>query len=218
MTVTWSGALEWCDAGSPVVAGNLGVLREAALRGAEVEAHWSLNAVNSHAVDSSPSSVRTPCGSRRSSPVARSPTLRHSSAVPLGMAVWGAQEIMVTEHCVLMAEGPCARNCSSCGRRTARRLLQDRKGYRFPVTTDLAGRSHVYNSVPLDLVPVLDEVLSTGVRAVRLDLQMLPTDEAVMQVRRVAGMLEAIESGIEISDQRTAGTPTTTGHFFRGLI
>jgi putative protease len=138
--------------------------------------------------------------------------------VPLGMAVWGAQEMMVTEHCVLMAEGPCTHACVSCERRTGARFLRDRMGYRFPARTDLSGRSHVYNAVPLDLVPSMREVLDTGVASVRLDLQMLPVRDTVAQVERVVRTLEAVVAGVDVSEVRSSGHQTTTGHFFRGLL
>ncbi len=101
----------------------------------------------------------------------------------------------------------------------ATRVLRDRKGYLFPVRTDVSGRSHVYNSVPLDLVPALREVLDTGVAAVRLDLQMLTTPQAAAQVARARRRaLAAVASGIDVPQSRAAGAPTTTGHFFRGLL
>ena len=70
----------------------------------------------------------------------------------------------MTEHCVLMAEGPCDRECAARATRSAdAACLRDRKGYEFPVRTDVSGRSHVYNSVPLDLIAALREVLDAGV-------------------------------------------------------
>jgi putative protease len=134
------------------------------------------------------------------------------------MAVSGAQEIMVTEHCVLMAEGPCERRCGSCERRATAKYLLDRKGYRFPVRTDRSGRSHVYNSVPLDLVPSLRDVLDTGVRALRIDAQTLPAGEAAAQVRRVIAALSSRAIGEDSAKLRSTGSATTTGHFFRGVV
>jgi putative protease len=210
--------LEWCRPGSAVVVGNLGVLQEAANLRADVEAHWSLNAVNSSSV-----AQLAELGARS---VWLSPELTghqisdlaNASNVPLGVAVWGAQEIMVTEHCVLMAQGPCDRRCGQCARRADRRFLLDRKGYRFPVQTDRSGRTHVYNSVPLDLVPALGEVVGTGVNAIRLDLQMMTGEDAATQVRRTIRVLAAVESGVDIPEKRAADASTTTGHFFRGML
>jgi putative protease len=96
--------------------------------------------------------------------------------------------------------------------------LRDRKGYRFPVRTDTSGRSHIYNSVPLDLVPALAEVVGTGVSAIRLDLQLVSEGEAAAQVRRVIQAMSAVEAGVDIPAPRTVASPSTTGHFFRGLL
>ena len=157
--------------GARVVAGTLGLIDLARQRGASVEAHWSLNALNAYAVaelaDIGASFVwlSPELSSRQVAEVVK------SSPVPSGIAIVGRQEVMVTEHCVLMAEGECRERCESCKRRKGWRFLRDRKGYSFPVRTDLAGRTHIYNAVPLDLTHALPEVLATGVAALRLDLE-----------------------------------------------
>jgi hypothetical protein len=56
------------------------------------------------------------------------------------------------------------------------------------------------------------------VSAVRLDLQTLTVPEAVAQVRRVISALEATGSVTAGSDRTESDSPTTTGHFFRGLF
>lgn len=199
--------------GTPAVAATLGQLDLLASRGLDVQAHWGLNALNAHTV--------AELAEMGASFVWLSPELNGAqvaeiakrSAVPVGMGVFGRQEVMVTEHCVLMAEGECDRACGACERRTAPRWLLDRKGYRFPVTTDLAGRSHVFNSVPLDLLDALEQVLDTGVSAVRLDLHGMTPDEAASHVRRASGRL----SGKVAPAPREGRGSTTSGHFFRGL-
>lgn len=195
--------------GAGAVAGTLGLLRRAHAVEAAVEAHWSLNVTNAHAAAAlaelgaafvwlSPELS----GRQVASVVAQSP-------VPVGVAVMGRQELMVTEHCILMAAGPCGQRCSSCERRAGRHVLRDRKGYEFPVVTDAFGRSHVYNSVPLDLSGSFAEVLSTGVSAVRLDLETEDAEQAAAHVRRVR---RALEGGPVAREEGT-----TTGHFFRGV-
>ncbi len=54
-----------------------------------------------------PSSARSAYGSRLSSRWDRSPTWPRDSPVELGLTIMGAQELMVTEHCLLMSQGPC---------------------------------------------------------------------------------------------------------------
>ncbi len=197
------------------VAGNLGALAALAGPGKGLEAHWSLNAVN-------PWTIGT-LADLGASEVWLSPELSEqqirslalNSPLPVGTAVFGRQELMVTEHCVLMAEGQCDGNCRACARRGRTRWLQDRKGYRFPIATDVTGRTHVYNSVPLDLVPRLSEVLATGVAALRLDLHTESPDEVSAAVARVRRAFVLTEAGV--AEAATEPGATTAGHFFRGV-
>ncbi len=201
--------------GARVVAGTLGMIDAARRRGGSVEAHWSLNALNSFAVtelaDIGASFVwlSPELSSRQVAEVAA------SSPVPSGIAIVGRQEVMVTEHCVLMAEGECSRRCDSCKRRKGWRFLRDRKGYSFPVRTDLAGRTHIYNAVPLDLTHALPEVLATGVAALRLDLETERANSAAAIVARVRQGIKDALAGREPVHQDRSGV--TSGHFFRGV-
>jgi putative protease len=200
------------------VVGNLGVLGAVGGGASDIEAHWSLNAVNPWTLE-----VLERLGATEvwlSPELSEQQMARMASHSPLllGTAVFGRQELMVTEHCVLMAEGECDRDCRGCTRRGRTRWLRDRKGYRFPVATDVAGRTHVFNSVTLDLVPRLSEVLATGVVALRLDLHTESPAEvgaAVARVRKALGLTEA-GVGEEPSVDATARA-TTAGHFFRGV-
>jgi putative protease len=203
-------------AGAPrILAGTLGALAAAREAGSEVEAHWSLNAVNAHAV--------AELSDIGASFVWLSPELSGrqiadvvaSSVVPVGVAVSGRQEVMVTEHCVLMAEGECKQNCGECKRRLKTRYLKDRKGFELPLVTDPTGRSHLYNAVPLDLTASFEELLATGVSALRLDLETVPPNTAAAWVARVREALQDTLAG------RTPVTPekstVTSGHFYRGV-
>ena len=211
-----ASALSYASPGRRVVVGNLGLIPPASHAGAVVEAHWSLNAVNHMAV--------AQLAEMGASMVWLSPELtgrqivdiRALSSVPVGTAVYGRQEVMVTEHCILMAEGECDRCCGSCLRRAENRTLRDRKGYLFPVRTDSTGRSHVYNSVPLDLTPALADLVSAGVAALRIDLTMESVAEATGIVSNVRLALDEAYAGIGKPAVRQ--TESTSGHFFRGLI
>lgn len=212
----FSEALEFASRGATVVAGNLGAVAQAASRGAKVDAHWSLNAVNSLAV-----AELADLGASR---VWLSPELTgvqiaqiaRESECDVGTLVYGRQEVMVTEHCVLMAEGACDRQCRGCGRRARRHALRDRKGYEFPVITDVTGRSHVYNSVPLDLLAALPELVDAGVAAVRVDLAIETPDEAFEVVRTVKRAIDAAAAGAPLPQAAREGR-TTSGHYYRGL-
>ncbi|MDA3936543.1 MAG: DUF3656 domain-containing protein [Actinomycetota bacterium] len=199
-----------------VVVGNLGLIRKLADEGIEVEADWSLGAVNPWTlealVDLGASSVwLSPELSGR-----QIAEMAQHSKVRVGTAIWGRQELMVTEHCVLMAQGPCKRNCDTCKRRHGRHTLRDQKGYEFPVVTDPTGRSHIYNAVPLDLTRALNEVVETGLGAVRLDLHVDSLRFAQRVVSEVGDILRTAVAGRTVPDAAMVEN-TTSGHFFRGV-
>lgn len=213
------------------VAATLGLLDEAAKRCAHTESHWSLNVTNSHAAVALAERGATLVWLSPELTAGQVSRIAAESPVPVGLAVLGRQELMVTEHCVLMAEGPCSRHCTVCPRREGASLLRDRKGYEFPVVTDTSGRSHIYNAVSLDLTGSLDEVLATGVDSVRLDLETDDTQQAARSVERARALLEEAAArhrptgsrrrneGAHSAGRRGTGRAmgTTTGHFFRGV-
>ena len=200
-----------------LVAGNLGLLRPSAETGAFVESHYSLNAVNPWTVIH-----LTEAGARFAW---LSPELSErqiavmvdASPVPVGIAVYGRQEVMVSEHCVLMASGECSMRCETCERREGWHALRDSKGYAFPVITDPSGRSHIYNSVPLDLSRASDKVVATGVDAVRLDFTVEPAREAARITTAIRDALLAATAEREIPREPVVDG-VTAGHFFRGVV
>ena len=134
--------------------------------------------------------------------------LADDSPLPLGIIVIGRQELMVSDHCFLMAEGPCDERCGTCERRqNAPRFLEDRKGYRFPVTTDACGRGHIYNAVPLDVAHAIGDLLRAGVRGFAVDATLMGEGEAEHAHNRV-------RSGINGTKVKKSAD-TTTGHLFR---
>jgi len=212
-----AAVLSHAEPGRRVVVGNLGLLGAAAKTGSTVEAHWSLNAVNHLAV--------AQLAAMGASRVWLSPELSERqiaevvalAPIPLGTAIYGRQEVMVTEHCILMAEGECDRRCGTCQRRAGVRVLRDRKGYLFPVQTDFTGRSHLFNSVPLDLTSSLPAILESGIAALRIDMSTESPSEAALVVSRVRSALEVAYR--HPTRSAPAKDPqSTSGHFFRGLI
>jgi putative protease len=204
-------------AGRDCCVGNLGLL---ALRGREgdaaISADWGLNVLNAWTADA--------LGSLGASLVWASPELTGrqlarlvaDSPVPVGAVVHGRLELMVGESCVLMSAGECGRSCATCARRRATWMLEDRKKYRFPVRTDAAGRTHVYNSVPLDLSRALLEIVAAGVSAIRLELHTSTPDEARRLVGEYRRLLSAATEGLP-AGEHTVESPSTTGHHFRGV-
>lgn len=132
----------------------------------------------------------------------------------LGITVIGAQELMITEHCLLMSQGPCNEDCAACPRRKSPHFLRDRKDFEFPVITDCMGRSHLYNGVQLDIVHAIPDLLAAGVNAFMVDTTLMNVRETSDAVARAVRAVKlARSSGNAL--QKPAGT--TTGHLFRGV-
>lgn len=141
--------------------------------------------------------------------------LARESSVGLGITVIGNQELMVTEHCLLMSQGDCAQECAVCPRRKSPHHLMDRKDYEFPVVTDLFGRSHLYNGVTLDIVPALPELLAAGVATFMVDTTLMNGDQAAEAVERaVRGLKCALRDGGKLAKAPDA----TSGHLYRGVL
>ena len=140
--------------------------------------------------------------------------LAKDAPVEVGLTIIGAQELMVTEHCLLMSQGPCDENCDACPRRKSPHYLKDRKGYEFPVITDALGRSHLYNAVTLDVAHAMPDIIHAGVTSLMVDTTMMNVEETTLAVARVVRA-----RNVALSDGNTlAKTPdTTSGHLFRGV-
>jgi len=141
--------------------------------------------------------------------------LARASSVALGITVAGFQELMVTEHCLLMSQGACAQTCEACPRRTLRHALHDRKGFEFPVVTDLLGRSHLYNGVELDLAAAVSDLVEIGIDALMVDTTLMSKQQAQAAVARIVRARDTAISG-QPAPQKRPGT--TTGHLFRGVM
>lgn len=196
------------------VCSTLGQLAVCKERGIPTIAHWSLNVTNPYSAmalaDLGAEFVwLSPELSGR-----QTAALAAVSKVPVGIAVGGLTEVMVTEHCVLMSLGPCSPRCETCARRQDHWALRDRKGYCFPVRTDPTGRTHIYNSVPLDLTEALPEIIESGVAAIRLDIETMLTGAVSREVARVRHALIDAYAGREITPLSTV---VTRGHFYRGI-
>lgn len=136
------------------------------------------------------------------------------SQIDFGMFIIGPTELMITEHCHLMSMGNCEQNCNECARRKTKHFLKDRLGYEFPVVTDILGRSHIYNSVSLDLCNALPDLIDAGVTRFMVDTTLMNTEESAQNVGRALKALEFVNKSKAIEKPKK----TTTAHLFRGVL
>ncbi|MEC4183479.1 U32 family peptidase [Adlercreutzia sp. R21] len=205
---------KYVDAGKPLMAESLASLERAAEEDAVIS-------VGAHLPVTNELSLRTvrDFGAER---VWLSPelTLRQieelskDAPVELGVLLIGAQELMVTEHCMLMSQGPCDEDCAVCPRRKSPHYLRDRKGFEFPVVTDCFGRSHLYNSVELDVASSMPELLAAGVSSYMVDATLMNAEETAHAVGRAIRALHVAQN----DGNAIAKMPnTTSGHLYRGV-
>lgn len=142
--------------------------------------------------------------------------LAQRSPIPVGVKVSGAQELMVTEHCPLMPCGPCDQQCPSCARRTHRHVLEDRKGFEFPVVSDALGRGHIYNSVPLDALRAVPQLVEAGVRLLLIDATLMDAEQTAQATGRLVRALADLAQGSGEAPPKLPGA--TSGHLYRGVV
>ena len=134
--------------------------------------------------------------------------------MPLGLTIMGQTELMITEHCLLMSQGPCNQKCTECARRKSPHYLKDRKGYEMPVITDCTGRSHLYNAVQMDVAHLMPEIIEAGVSTVLVDTTLMNVKETTEKVARAVRARDiAQKDGNKVAKAEGA----TSGHLFRGV-
>lgn len=206
----WKYAAE----GKPLLAESLGAMERASEEGALLDVGSHVPITNGLSL-----AVASEFGAAR---VWLSPelTLRQieevakDAPVELGVLLIGAQELMATEHCMLMSQGPCDEKCAECPRRKSPHVLKDRKGYEFPVVTDAMGRSHLYNAVELDIASSMPELLAAGISSYMVDATLMNAEETAHAVGRAIRALHVAQN----DGNAIAKMPnTTSGHLYRGV-
>lgn len=201
-------------ADQPVMAESLGQLVRAHEAGSCVEVGPHLPVTNALALQTA-----ARLGAKRVwlSPelnLAQISDLAKESPVELGLTVIGRQELMTTEHCMLMSQGPCAQECATCARRKSPHFLKDRKGYDFPVISDQLGRSHLYNSVQLDVAHAIPDIVQAGITWLLVDSTLMNVQETTQAVQRVVRARNVAHAqGTALPKEPGC----TSGHLFRGV-
>ncbi len=211
---TPSEVWEYVAAAQPVMVSSLGALEHAIEMDALVEVGPSIPVTNKASL-----ALMHAWGVDR---VWLSPELNESqieelaadTPVSLGIVISGAQELMVSEHCMLASQGPCAEECATCVRRTRQHVLKDRKGYEFPVVVDGMGRSHLYNSVALDAVSLIPDLLVKGVTSFMVDATLLDVEQTAQSVGRA---VRALDLALRGQGALKKLPDTTLGHLHRGV-
>ena len=125
------------------------------------------------------------------------------SAVNSEMIVYGYQPLMVSAQCLMKTTGKCTKELGYYE-------LEDRRHKKFLVHNVCAFCYNlIYNSVPLYLMDVLDEVTESGIGGVRLQFVNETGDT-------VRAMAEACIRALQ-GERVTAAGDFTKGHYKRGV-
>lgn len=125
---------------------------------------------------------------------------------PVQIIVYGKTELMVSEYCAVGSvlggkskESGCTIHCQGSY------ALKDRKGMEFTIRNDSFCRSHIYNSVPLDLTSFISDLKNVGATHFRFDF----TDENYDETYKITETI--------INNNALEAAEFTRGHYKRGV-
>lgn len=204
----------WVRAGEPVAVGNVSELALAVGRGALAEVRSCVPVHNESCLDALADAGAAGVWLSPELTLEEVCALARASRVPVGLAVFGRERVMTSEHCVLQALGRCRHDCARCPERARRLSLRDIDGRDLPVRTDVNGRSRIWSAAPLDATPQTAELVAAGVERLLVDGELMDEVEVASAVERAVRALAAARAGRRPA-QRVAGA--TSGHLFAGI-
>ena len=142
------------------------------------------------------------------------PKAASSLATSFGIEVLGKPRVMTSEHCILQVADACIHNCSSCLLRRKPLWLRNIDGKMLPVTTDIHGRSHLYDSSMIDITPQIPQLLAAGVTHFMVDTTLMDEDEFKRAISHARRALDAALAG-RTPGKRLQGT--SAGCLFVGV-
>ncbi len=201
-------------AGAPVAVGNVSELALAAERGASAEVRSCVPVHNESALVALEAAGAKGLWLSPELTLEEVCDLARRSSVPVGLAVFGRERAMTSEHCVLQVAGRCIGDCVRCELRRRRLSLRDIDGNLLPVRTDVNGRSRIWSAHPLDATPQVAELLEAGVTRLLVDATLLSPAQTTFAVERTARAIATAQAGRRPA-ARVQGA--TSGHLFSGI-
>lgn len=184
-----------CRQAASVVCRNLGAIELAREEGAAFEVAAPVSATNSETVR-----WLVGLGARRvwlPDELMAKEACDAMAAAPAGacgVQVYGVPQLMVCEHCLLTAEGPCDGDHGQCARRRAKRILVEADGSHLPVHVDSCGRTRIFDERPLDRLPDVSALCAAGVGALMIDADLLGEDETMHVLDCLASAADSADS------------------------
>ena len=204
----------WVRPGAPVAVGNVSELALAAERGAAPEVRSCIPVHNMSCLAALEAAGAAGFWLSPELTLDEVCALARAATVPVGLAVFGRERVMTSEHCVLQALGRCVHDCRRCALRRRALSLRNIDGHELPVRTDVNGRSRIFSASSLDATPQAAELIAAGVSRLLVDGQLMDPAELSSAVSRVVRAIEAARAGRRPAP-RAKGT--TSGHLFSGI-
>ncbi len=201
----------WVRRGEPVAVGNVSELVLAHERGALPELRGCIPVHNSSCIKTLMDAGAKGLWLSAELSLAEIEAFVSLVRIPVGVVVYGRTRAMTCEHCVLQVAGTCCEDCAKCSLRTRKTYLRGGKRERYPVQTDLQGRSRVYAAKLLDTTHQVPQLVEAGVRRFAVDCTLLSVEESVVAVRQAAHSVRAWRDGC--MPQQCASN-RTSGHLF----
>lgn len=202
-----------------VLVGEIGAAVSAEARyGMKVQADYTINCFNPHTANE--------LFNDGVSGVCLSPELNLEQLVDfrglsnLEYLVHGPLPVMVSEHCVRgnVEQAGCA------GCKHARQVIEDEKGYSFPMLSDGSCRQHIWNSRTTCLVEEIPALIRAGISLLRIEAVLAGPEQVAGEVRLYRQALDACVSdqlsslgSIRDELEKLAASPLTKLHLFRGV-
>ncbi|MDK2833377.1 MAG: family peptidase [Methanolobus sp.] len=200
-----------------VIAANMGVLRMALARGISTIADSSLNIFNRQAASF--------LSERGAEMLVLSPEMNFeqikevSSGIATECIVHGRLKVMESEHCLVAAlTGPGA--LPAADTRGDVFSLRDERGFSFPVTTNIKGRTSVFNSKELCLLEDIPKLIDAGVSRLRVDVRMTGVEATGQLVKAYRDAIDSYYYKRQAGSRkcRDFGADFTRGHYHRGVL
>ena len=201
-------------AGAPVAVGNVSELALAVERGAAPEIRSCIPVHNASCAAALEAAGAAGLWLSPELTLDEVCALARVATVPVGLAVFGRERVMTSEHCVLQALGKCVHDCRRCALRRRRLSLRNIDGKELPVRTDVNGRSRIFSAIPLDATPQAAGLIAAGVSRLLVDGQLMDPAEVSAAVARTVRAIEAARDGRRPAPRANG---TTSGHLFAGI-
>ena len=189
-----------------IITANLGIINDFKDK-ISIIGDYKLNMFNSYSLEFFKDIIYMGCLSTELNKMEIKDVLKKSS-IPVQLLLYGRIELMVSEYCPIGSSFSHKNKLKECNNVCQKDnfSLIDRKGEKFPIVTDKFCRSHILNTVPLNLIQYIKELEEMGIHSFRMEF----TDEDYNEVDKI---LKAFRNKKWKEDFKNY----TRGHYKRGV-